>query len=508
MISADNSGAIYNNHRLQQRLSPDALAKIAELDQGFEYYEEHDRIWHHCADHPQDFDDLGGVEIKPQTFRLRHNHRVEVEGRAVWAGSLWLAMRSERHAQTFDLQSFRTTAEEAAIHAMWDTPVAKEAVRLATEKQHRAEKYRPLSVESLMERRPATWLVRGVLPATGLAVLYGQSSAGKTFLATDGALSIARGVPWLGARTKPALVVYVGLEGRMAPRIAAYCERYDVSTDDLHRFRVLERAPINLVDRDPQRIQDLVEGIRQATADDDEPVGLVVVDTLARAMAGGDENGGEDMGIALANAEAISKAFDCLTLLVHHSGKDASKGVRGHSSLHAAADAEIEVSRDGDHRGAKITKLRDGEDGRSFGFRLDVVDLGPTSAHDYDAGPEERDTSCVVVHQGQTDNKSSRNAGKPPRLGVHPTNAMEALRQAFVATPGSAFTDDAPFVIESVWREQFDQLYPVDPAIQGVDRKKEMDRRRAAFRDARSTLLAKSMILIDQVGGETRVRFA
>ena len=78
-----------------------------------------------------------------------------------------------------------------------------------------------------------------------------------------------------------------------------------------------------------------------------------------------------------------------LVTVVHHSGKDATRGLRGHSSLFAALDAAVEVSRDGDRREWKVAKAKDGADGAAHPFRLEVMDLAPD-----DEG--EPVTSCVV----------------------------------------------------------------------------------------------------------------
>jgi hypothetical protein len=62
--------------------------------------------------------------------------------------------------------------------------------------------------------------------------------------------------------------------------------------------------------------------------------------------------------------------------VLHHPGKDLSKGARGHSSLRAAADVEITIAKQGTQREAKVTKLKDGVEGASYGFTLEPVELG------------------------------------------------------------------------------------------------------------------------------------
>ena len=73
---------------------------------------------------------------------------------------------------------------------------------------------------------------------------------------------------------------------------------------------------------------------------------LIVVDTLSRAMSGGNENSPEDMGKFVTNCDRIRIASGAHLMVIHHTGKDDAKGARGHSLLRAAADTEIEVSRE------------------------------------------------------------------------------------------------------------------------------------------------------------------
>jgi putative DNA primase/helicase len=114
------------------------------------------------------------------------------------------------------------------------------------------------------------------------------------------------------------------------------------------------------------------------------------------------------MGEVIGAAKVIQAELGGLVLLVHHTGKDATKGMRGHSSLHAALDAAIEVCRDGDRREWKMHKSKDGEDGEAHPFRLDVVEVGTD-----DEG--EPITSCVVVPEESTGDAVRRLL--PPKSG-------------------------------------------------------------------------------------------
>jgi hypothetical protein len=121
------------------------------------------------------------------------------------------------------------------------------------------------------------------------------------------------------------------------------------------------------------------------------PVDLVIVDTFAQVTPGANENTSEDVGRALANLKLLHEATRAMNLVVAHAGKDLSKGVRGWSGLKAAADVQIEVVRHEDGtREIIIEKMKDGEDGIRWAFRLEVVEVGI----DYDGDIV---TSCVAV---------------------------------------------------------------------------------------------------------------
>ncbi len=124
---------------------------------------------------------------------------------------------------------------------------------------------------------------------------------------------------------------------------------------------------------------------------------LIIVDTLARVMGGADENTAPDIAGLLTDLEHLRRT-GAHVMLIHHSGKDVDRGARGHSSLRAAVDTEIQLTVDKDtkERVARITKQRDGESGLEGRFTLEQVTLG----RDSDGDPV---TTCIVKHkEGQT----------------------------------------------------------------------------------------------------------
>ncbi|MGB0299622.1 MAG: AAA family ATPase, partial [Paracoccaceae bacterium] len=149
-------------------------------------------------------------------------------------------------------------------------------------------------------------------------------------------------------------------------------------------------SPINLYDaeEDIAKIEAIISEIGRRK----EPVSVLVIDTLARATAGQmDENNNSEMSKLIAGLDAIRQRTGVHIMLVHHSGKDTSKGARGASALRAACDTEIELTIDEDTRvrTAKATKQRDMETGAEINFALQVIELGQDADGD-------QVTTCII----------------------------------------------------------------------------------------------------------------
>lgn len=237
------------------------------------------------------------------------------------------------------------------------------------------------------------WIIKGVLPRAELAVLYGESGSGKSFVALDMVSAIARGVDWRGNKTKPGRVVYVAAEGQRGfkKRMVAYVQENQ-----------LEDLPVEIITDCPNLLQgDDAKDIAAAIGKAD----VVVLDTFAQVTPGANENASEDMGKALTHCKGIHRATGAVVLLVHHAGKDLARGARGWSGLKAAADAEFEVLKVQEKMGLlRVSKQKDGDAGLQWGFQLDVVKVGV----DEDLEPI---TSCVVQDAVVTVTKSRKPLG-------------------------------------------------------------------------------------------------
>jgi len=247
-----------------------------------------------------------------------------------------------------------------------------------------------------------SYIVKGILGAGTMSVVYGPSNSGKTFFVLDLAFHIAAGAPWRGIRVKQAAVLYLAAEGGsgVANRIAAL--RMDTGVCDIPL--ALRRAGMDLL-HDNADLQTIYDLTREVQARGGDIPTLIVIDTLSRIMAGGDENSAADMTLLIRNIDAIREATGAHIMLVHHTGKDTARGARGHSSLRAATDTEIEVQNEDGNRAAMVTKQRDYQGGETFPFSLKGVTLGK----DQDGDDV---TSCVVEATDSEDFKAAKKAAK------------------------------------------------------------------------------------------------
>ena len=252
------------------------------------------------------------------------------------------------------------------------------------------------------------YLVKGLIPRTGLTVVWGPPKCGKSFFAFDLFLHVALDWTYRGRRVKGGPVVYLALEGASGFRARAEAFRQRHLPDEPEPFPFyLCPTPTDLV----ADVTALIAAIR-ATAGGQWPV-AVVIDTLNRSIRG-TESDDKDMTAYIQAADAIRNAFACAVVVVHHSGHDQSR-MRGHTALMGALDCQIAVSRDVHNTIlVNVERMKDGEEGETFGLALERVEVGT----DEDG---EAITSCVVI-----DAEVSRQPGRQARN--YPTGNRTASR--------------------------------------------------------------------------------
>jgi hypothetical protein len=262
--------------------------------------------------------------------------------------------------------------------------------------------HKVLRLDELAESRTASdYLVKGVLQKGAYVVMYGDRGEGKTFAALDIAYHVARGTAWMDKLVKQGLVLYLAFEGAggLAKRARALRQHYGADQVPFY----VDTAGYNLRDLEGRAaLGATVHALPEM------PV-LIVIDTFAHALRGGDENSAQDVGAFNTAVVELIKHTGATVLVIHHSGKNKNAGPRGSSALGAAIDAELEID------GGKITatKQRDIELGDPIGFKLHPMVVGIDSDGD-------EITSCVVL-------PSATPVDELPALKGNAKNAISVL---------------------------------------------------------------------------------
>jgi hypothetical protein len=233
---------------------------------------------------------------------------------------------------------------------------------------------------------PLRWLVKGVIPDAGIGAIYGTSGTFKSFLTLDLLAHISNGQKWFGHRVKAAPAVYVPFEGQggipnriRAWRIAQSAARHP---ERLATFEPDAAVGSNVaVIMEPLNLREQADRDKLVTTLTERgwAGGVLCIDTLAHASAGIEENSSA-MGEMIAIFRDLQQRLGGVILLVHHSGKDESRGMRGWSGLHAAMDFVVECQREGEpafrQANFRLSKVKDGTTGTTFAFQMHLIPLG------------------------------------------------------------------------------------------------------------------------------------
>jgi hypothetical protein len=223
-----------------------------------------------------------------------------------------------------------------------------------------------LKLQDLAELPEPEWLIDRLLPADSFVTLYGPPGATKSFWALDAALSIAAGRKFHYREVKPGKVIYFvgeGLRG-MRYRIEAWKAAHpDHDADRLEENFLVVPSPVKLLEKyDQSKLIATAEQLGEAR--------LVVVDTWARALTGGDENSAGDAGVAIDVLEQVRRLTGATTLVVHHTGADGTRE-RGSTALRGASDCTLRMLRDDTSRLSVLScmKSKDAEPFKPIVYR-------------------------------------------------------------------------------------------------------------------------------------------
>jgi hypothetical protein len=343
---------------------------------------------------------------------------------------------------------------------------------------HTVGRLRILGIEDLLALPARDYLLKGVISPAEISLLVGAKNARKTFTALHVGYGLAQGWPCIfGRRVKQTSTLYMIAEGEagIGKRVKALVSRYGRCDDAFHVIA----QPIDLLRSDATAgdLHDVIAAVRLYG------VGMVVVDTVSRAMMGGDENGPADMGTLAANLNILRHETGAHVMGVHHGTQADGTKSRGHSSLPFSVDAILQTEWSEEQATGTVTVgfCRDDAIGRLGAFRTEVVTLGK----DADGDPI---TTLVVSECDQDDAPMQPIEHKvSPGIRLFHRALLDAIAIAGTA-PGET--------TRIAWEAECVRVDLLDPIAAGDDYRTKAAKR-AKLRKAKSDLQAAKVIAID-----------
>ena len=219
-----------------------------------------------------------------------------------------------------------------------------------------------LSFKGLEAIPDLEWVIEGWIPKGGLTMIYGPPKSGKSFIVMSLVLALDHGECWLGHRVVDRCrSLYVALEGRSGLKIRseAWHQHYGHDVEDGNSL--IQTGRVNIAEY--EHTNAIIEAVIE------NGIELVVIDTLAKATSGMDENSAKDMGRVIDQTRRIQEEAGATVILIHHTGHGDKHRERGSSSLAGAVDTSILV------KAGKMSAplLKDGGEPDPVHFRLEPV---------------------------------------------------------------------------------------------------------------------------------------
>lgn len=402
-------------------------------------------LWDRWSQGSEKYDNESATRAKWQTFDATKNRGVSMR-----------SVLQDAEANGWQ-RPFGVEGGSAAAHEFPElSPLDDQPARPAT----RRRLLRPVG-ELLRYPPQLNWLVTGIMEHPTIGQIFGDPSSGKSFVALDIAASIATGICWHGHAVSQGAVVYIAGEGYAGAlrRLKAW---------EIDREIPLEGVPLHVSDRAVEfSSPETVEHLRVELDELERPV-LIVIDTLARATTGWDENSNKDMGVFMSAIDKLARRYGCSVLLVHHSGHGNSARGRGASSINAAMDMSMRLENNHGVRRLDCTKMKESEEFPSEYFELRPVTLPP----DWLDSDGERIVSAVLID-------SSRGAQAVPE---RPQGSNQvAVYEVALEMGRERWSDDPSPLLVSNWKRRCTAL--------GIERNR--------FAEAQAGLVKRGLITME-----------
>ncbi len=325
------------------------------------------------------------------------------------------------------------------------------------------------------------YLVDHLLMQKSFSMMIGESNVGKTFIALDLAYHIVCGKPWRGFKVKPFSVLYIATEGTQGirNRIVGVKRHYpEYETGPNYIYVIYQSVDFYTNNNHLKEIKKFMLEIEER---DSCRFGMVIVDTLSRALAGGNENSPDDIGKVIARFDHLRDAMNVHVMLVHHKGKDMSRGGRGHSKLGCDIDTVIDiVGVTGDTGVIQLPKQKDDMKISALGFKRITKEIGK---REEDGEPI---TTCAIDECKVTAITDFEEGGL--KLGENEKLALRALDAASETggeiVPGSDLENPKHKVKDALWRASFVEMYGINNASA-----------RSAYSRAKKSLTIKDLVV-------------
>lgn len=311
--------------------------------------------------------------------------------------------------------------------------------------------------------RPS-WLFRNLLFQREVSLLHGPSGSFKSFVALDLAMRLRHGLNWHDRPLKPTRIVYVAGEGfeMFLPRKLAWFARNGIKPCD----DGVGTVPFAVALTDPEDVKRFIEDVQHKITD---PIGLVIFDTLSTCTAGQNENDVATMTSAIENAKKIGRALGCHVMMIHHPGKDLTRGARGSSSLKANVDTEITCERpeEGNECMLHVAKQKNGKDGQRYqfiatahnvgltdddGYEIDSLCLSPVDVSKTIATRQEADRRMIASVMSDGDEISLTKLALRTEVHLGKKNtAITRIKKALpINEPQTVIIDDTQYVLNRI----------------------------------------------------------
>jgi hypothetical protein len=341
--------------------------------------------------HPNLFPDLWAGDFEGHTSdqsdadhwlicMLRDNcHSNEMVAELFAESGLYREEKWNGRTRDYVFHSLENSATVAALSLLTEIPEDPEDPSPPKKKKHAGWSWESVSDVGEWVAEDDHYIIKRLLHEGTTTCVFGAPGSGKTFCVFSMCAAVASGRDWRGYKVRQGGVLYFGLEGRhgVKKRIQAMKKEEQLKDGDPFASVLCAEDSLNLLSG--EHVDKVCETIKSFEKESGHRCKIIVVDTLARATPGGDENSTKDMGQVLIHAQAIADRTGCCVLIIHHSGKDTSRGMRGSTALPGGFDSIFRVTRHDDEPSIRIfhiEKQRDEADAGDIYFRLEIVTLG------------------------------------------------------------------------------------------------------------------------------------